>query len=309
MSDQINKELERNFFLQNAINSILQLSFSDLTLDAQLQQSLELIISVPWFDLLLKGAIYLVEDLRPGELSLKAHSNLPKDVLSGCSRITFGSGFCGKAAISGKIIFSDSIASQKQAHCKSKLQNMGHYSIPIQEHRRTIGLISLYTKKDHQPTQEELDFFNTISNIIAGIVARKYSEAKLKKARVDLEKIVEERTIELKKSKEYFENILSSINEIVIVSNTDGDIKTVNTKGMDVLGYTEDELVSMTISDLFEEEDYQILKKELAVTFSEVNLSIRLKTSLGTYIQSSLNFSRNRVTKKDIIFVVHSMQE
>ncbi|MBN8581221.1 MAG: PAS domain S-box protein [Anaerolineae bacterium] len=58
--------------------------------------------------------------------------------------------------------------------------------------------------------------------------------------------------IELEKSKNYLESVLSSINDSLIVIDMDSAITNVNTSAIQILGYSETELKSMKINRLFD---------------------------------------------------------
>ncbi|MGQ9609921.1 MAG: PAS domain-containing hybrid sensor histidine kinase/response regulator [bacterium] len=69
--------------------------------------------------------------------------------------------------------------------------------------------------------------------------------------REELEASVQERTKELEESRNYINNILESMTDMLIVVDQSGIINTVNKATMDLLGYKEDELIGQHISSLF----------------------------------------------------------
>jgi PAS domain S-box-containing protein len=69
-----------------------------------------------------------------------------------------------------------------------------------------------------------------------------------------LEDKVAQRTAELNQAKQYLENILVHMGEALLVLSPDGLIREVNPAAVSMLGYPEEELVGMSIGDVFEEE-------------------------------------------------------
>ncbi len=69
-----------------------------------------------------------------------------------------------------------------------------------------------------------------------------------------LEQQVAERTAELAQAKQYLENIIAYMGEALLVLNPQGEIKSANPAACRMLGYQEQELLGMSIGDVFEEE-------------------------------------------------------
>jgi response regulator RpfG family c-di-GMP phosphodiesterase len=71
---------------------------------------------------------------------------------------------------------------------------------------------------------------------------------------VVLEQRVAERTAELEQARQYLANIINYMGEALLVLSPEGEIKTVNPKALRMLGYSERDLIGMSIGDVFEEE-------------------------------------------------------
>ncbi len=69
-----------------------------------------------------------------------------------------------------------------------------------------------------------------------------------------LEQKVAQRTAELDQAKQYLESILKNMGEALLVLSPDGAIREVNPAACKMLGYAEQELIGMSIGDVFEEE-------------------------------------------------------
>ncbi len=70
----------------------------------------------------------------------------------------------------------------------------------------------------------------------------------------ELERQVAARTAELAQAKQYLENIIAYMGEALLVLNPQGEIKSANPTACRMLGYKEQQLLGMSIGDVFEEE-------------------------------------------------------
>jgi len=69
-----------------------------------------------------------------------------------------------------------------------------------------------------------------------------------------LEEKVAQRTAELNQAKQYLENILSHMGEALLLLSPEGSIREINPAANEMLGYDREELIGMSIGDVFEEE-------------------------------------------------------
>jgi PAS domain S-box-containing protein len=69
-----------------------------------------------------------------------------------------------------------------------------------------------------------------------------------------LEQQVAERTAELEQARQYLQNIINYMGEALLVLSPQGKIKSSNPAAQKMLGYKEEELLNLSISDIFEEE-------------------------------------------------------
>jgi PAS domain S-box-containing protein len=70
-----------------------------------------------------------------------------------------------------------------------------------------------------------------------------------------LERLVEERTGELRLAKQYLENVINNMGEALLLLEPGGSIKTANPAACRMLDYAETDLLGMAIGDVFEEEE------------------------------------------------------
>jgi len=96
-------------------------------------------------------------------------------------------------------------------------------------------------------------------------------------------------------SRSYFENIINSMNEVLVVADDTGEIRSVNEAATQLLGYTEDELLGMQFDQLFEGDNDTVLNEDdrdqLARNGTVANLTRNLETRSGKTIPSLLSCS------------------
>lgn len=133
----------------------------------------------------------------------------------------------------------------------------------------------------------------------------------------NLERTVAERTRELAEARQYLENILTHMGESLLVLEPDGRIKLTNPAASQMLGYSREDLLGMSISDVFEEE-----ADEQAGAFMGLWLEALIRTGALSKIEARfiardgrrvpILFSRTAVTDSaghisDIICIAKNM--
>jgi PAS domain S-box-containing protein len=179
------EEVRRNYDIQTAINTILQLSLEDMVLEDLLNRTLDLILSIPWLALESKGSIFIVGD-DPGVLVMKSQRGLPQAIQKQCARVPFDRCLCGKAASAQELEFADHLDSRHEI-IHEGMKPHGHYCVPILFSERTLGVINLYLREGHRPSQGEAEFLTAIANALAGVLARKQIDDSLKQREKELE--------------------------------------------------------------------------------------------------------------------------
>lgn len=96
-----------------------------------------------------------------------------------------------------------------------------------------------------------------------------------------LEQKVAERTAELAQAKQHLENIIRYMGEALLVLNPEGEITAVNPAACRMLGYKPDDLVGMSIGDVFEEEE-----QEQAGAFMGIWLEALIRTGALSKIEA-----------------------
>lgn len=178
--------------LQKIIQCALNIALEPLSLEQQLSHVLELVLSIPGLALLSKGAVFLVEE-GTERLKLIAHRGFSDDQMERCATVPFGYCLCGRAASSGRIVFSPHVDGSHDVTYEEMLDH-GHYCIPILSGNKVLGVINTYVPAGHCREVTEEDFLLAIASTMAGIIERKNSELALKLAREDLDMAVRRQT-------------------------------------------------------------------------------------------------------------------
>jgi PAS domain S-box-containing protein len=164
------EKIKRSYNFQTAISSILSKSLSPVDLDHQLQNILDTILSIPGLAIESMGCIYLAED-RAGLLTMKAQRGLPDSIKSGCRNIPFSHCLCGEAAETRRIIFANCEDNRHLKHTEyGKDFPHCHYCVPILSGDKTLGVINLVVKKDHERSNDEEELLTSIANTLAVII-------------------------------------------------------------------------------------------------------------------------------------------
>ncbi|MBF0444928.1 MAG: GAF domain-containing protein [Magnetococcales bacterium] len=188
----IQNQLERFNQIQSVINQILHISLEPLTLEKQLEQILQLIISIPGLAVESKGAIFLVSKDEK-YLELCVHNNLPRILITICSKVAFGTCLCGQAAQKKELVFSNCLDTDHHI-TYTGIPEHGHYCLPILSGDRILGVINLYLTHKHEHDMVEEEFLLAVTRTVAGIIERKRAEDALELSQYELRKIVGRQT-------------------------------------------------------------------------------------------------------------------
>jgi PAS domain S-box-containing protein len=171
------EQIRQDSQIQSALNGLLRLSLEDLTTEQVLQQSIDHMISLPWFGAS-KGAIFLADDQQE-TLVMAAQRGLPTPLLTTCVRVPFGGCICGKAALSGQIEFADCV-NERHENTFDGICPHGHYAVPILSSGKVLGVINTYVKEGHQRSQKEEDFLQAAAAVLAGVIERKRADNQIR---------------------------------------------------------------------------------------------------------------------------------
>ncbi len=172
--------LWRSYQTQEVLNALLSISLQDISLKETLQQVIDRILAIPWLSVEAKGAIFVVE-ADPSALALKAQRNVPASLEAACGLVPLGRCLCGRAAVSGKMVFAEHVDDRHETHYEGMTPH-GHYCVPVVSAGKVLGVICLYLKENHRRESKEDEFLNAVANVVGGIIERRQAEERLKQA-------------------------------------------------------------------------------------------------------------------------------
>jgi len=143
-----------------------------------LELILDLILIMPCFHLQDKGAIIVLNDTGDS-IDMMVSRRLP-DGLEDCyRRFAFSANLCGKAALTGSMVYAEDSELWKDVHC-SDMEPYGHFCIPFFSKDRVLGAISLYVDTVYSPDHEIQTFLTRVGQSLAEIIGRKKADMRIR---------------------------------------------------------------------------------------------------------------------------------
>ena len=177
--------IDQAFNIQHLLSSILNVSLSALSLKEILLQALDSILSIPYFSLQNKGAIFLY-DKNQQILQMCVQRNLPEGSAPPCARLQSDQCLCGQVDATHEIVFFNE---QNVAHQISfdELRPQGHYCIPIMSCGELLGVLKAHVLAGHGSIAGEKEFLKTAADTLAVMLERKMAEEALQQAKYKAE--------------------------------------------------------------------------------------------------------------------------
>ena len=172
---QLKEEQEKvksaNSKLENkaALGQILKYAVEpNITLNIFLQKVLDTILELSWFNIQTKGSIFLTNS--NGDLEMVASKDLG-ELTKTCATIKHGECLCGLALLKKELLFTNCVTDEHTTRPEG-ISPHGHYNVPLLLEGKVLGVLNVYVEHGHKKKQEELDFFNLVSNTLATAIYR-----------------------------------------------------------------------------------------------------------------------------------------
>ncbi len=172
---QLKKEQEKvksaNSKLENKATLGLILKYAvepNITLNTFLQKALDTILELSWLNIQTKGSIFITNS--NGDLEMVASKDLG-ELTTKCATIKSGECLCGLALLKKELLFTNCITDEHTIQPKEMTPH-GHYNIPLMLDDKVLGVLNVYVEHGHKKIQEEIDFFNLVSDALATAVHR-----------------------------------------------------------------------------------------------------------------------------------------
>ena len=168
-----NKEKTNRAALADIVESALD---NALSLNTFLQNALDSILNVSWLSIKTQGAIFLKN--KEGNLEMVAKKNIGEHRIKACSLIKPGECICGQALAEKKDFIGD---------FRSKFEKEGeeisyiHMKKPITLAGEIVGLLNLYLEKEIGVKEQDIAFFDSVCASLANIITQKQLQAELEK--------------------------------------------------------------------------------------------------------------------------------
>jgi DNA-binding response OmpR family regulator/GAF domain-containing protein/nitrogen-specific signal transduction histidine kinase len=147
---------------------------------------------------------YLIDN-NSTQLHLNAYTGISKDDAYRIRHLEFGEAVCGCVARDGKQIIAEHI----NTNCDKRVDLIKSYNVKayacfplIGPNGNPIGTLSFGTKTRDSFNNDDLDLIEAVADQVTVAMIRISSDQQLRKYHDELERLVEERTAELKKSEE-----------------------------------------------------------------------------------------------------------
>ncbi|MBF0309095.1 MAG: response regulator [Magnetococcales bacterium] len=159
---------------QHVISRLLATALEPLSLQEQLDQALDRILSIPWLSHERKGCIFLANP-ENGWLVMHSQSGLSQAIRTSCQQLAPGSCLCGQAA-SRKVLVAAGPADPGHTIVYPGMLPHGHYCVPILSGTTLLGVLNLYLSADYVADPSHPPFLETLSNTLAGVIELRQME-------------------------------------------------------------------------------------------------------------------------------------
>ena len=166
---------------EQCLGVLLRLSLDNMDVETFLQQSLEsLLKSIPWLNVLPKGAIFLTEQHEQKKtLRMAAKYQLNKAVEASCNQIAFGYCVCGRVALQKELLFIADTHDNRHEVQYSGMEPHGHYSVPLLLGNDVLGVLTLYLPPGHGEKESDKAFLRRIGDVLSIGISKRQTERAL----------------------------------------------------------------------------------------------------------------------------------
>lgn len=114
-----------------------------------------------------------------------------------------------------------------------------------------VGAMEVLFRKAKEFTDEEINFFTTLTGILSTTIQNEQMQAELRKMNLELEQWVTEKTEELRASEERYRTLVENACESIFLLTGNGDIVFANDQASRLAGHSKYDLVHKNFFELF----------------------------------------------------------
>jgi PAS domain S-box-containing protein len=133
----------------------------------------------------------------------------------------------------------------------SRFQSVYCLPLYVYSNGSLVGVMEVLYAKAKNFTDEDINFFTTLSGIISTTVQNEQMQLELSKMNLELEQWVSEKTEELRSSEERYRALVENAQEAIFVLAQNGDILFANQHAVHLTGYQKYELLHKNFLELF----------------------------------------------------------
>ena len=114
-----------------------------------------------------------------------------------------------------------------------------------------VGLMEVFYRKIKNFTDEEINFFTTLSGLLSTTVQNEQMQVELRKMNIELEQWISEKTEEFRASEERYRTLVENASESIFLLAENGDVVFANEQAAHLTGYAKYDLLHKNLLDLF----------------------------------------------------------
>jgi signal transduction histidine kinase len=190
-----NNHITEEYRILHRVAQILQAS-SDL--QAMLEDAMQVITDFKELKVENKAGIFLVNEDKKVLNLFTTVGEFTDEFLEREKEVPFGECLCGRVAVSGELMMSESCFSDsRHERTFEGMTAHGHYIVPLKTNDKLIGVMFLYTNINPVWYKLSQEVLLSIGGLIADAIQKKLVEKELEDYRHRLESLVNSRTKEL----------------------------------------------------------------------------------------------------------------
>ena len=202
-----------------------------------------------WVEMFKKMAVHLDCDgfanyrFENNQLELWASHGFPDDVIEPLRIVQLGECICGIAAQDRVLMYAPHELLKSHPHGQD-LYNMGvraHVSLPLIYDERLLGTLAFTATRRSSFEDFEIDFMNTVGQLVAAAMARMYYEN------------------EISEREQRFRAFAENTTDALFIHDLEGRFVDVNLQACESLGYSRKELLQLNVRDIEIESDVSVI--------------------------------------------------
>lgn len=286
-----------------------------MTGERSLDENLSLLVDKSKGLLAADTAYIALRDEESGDVYMHTLSGIRTEAFKSM-RLPFGAGLGGKVATTGKGYIIEDYFKEIEPVVHELVRDEGVISgiaVPVQIGQTNLGVLYVFNRKKTSFSKSDLDTLALLGNLAAVEITHRRVEAKLRKAREELELRVQERTAELLSANEQLlmeisqrnraEEALSQSEERYrrlvedsfdgIFVHRGGKIEFANSRLYEMLGYEREELQGADHLVMYHPEDRPLIRERGRARLSGESVpsqyEVRLQRKDGSAFDAELN--------------------